>query len=54
MVPQRRSRFAADKEIGAKMYLVRAQLFTLLIFDGVAEANLIALACREPPKGRAR
>ena len=24
------------------------------IFDGVAEAKLIALACSEPPKGRAR
>jgi hypothetical protein len=24
------------------------------IFDGVAEAQLIALACGEPPKGRAR
>ena len=26
----------------------------LRIFDGVAEANLIALACSEPPKGRKR
>ena len=24
------------------------------IFDGAAEAKLIALACSEPPKGRAR
>jgi hypothetical protein len=24
------------------------------VFDGAAEANLIALACSEPPKGRAR
>jgi Homeodomain-like domain len=24
------------------------------IFDGVAEAKLIALACSEPPKGRAK
>ena len=55
LTPQRRRCFVTTKQITEKRYVVRlSDEERERIFDGAAEAKLIALACSKPPKGRKR
>ena len=49
-----RQRLVEEGVDGALTYKYSPASARPRIFDGVAEAKLIALACGEPPKGRAR
>src|SRR5271166_6153547 len=53
-VARTRQRLVEDGFEAAQVYKYSPASARPRIFDGAAEAKLIALACSEPPKGRAR